>query len=167
MFWYRPEQDNNQENQQNETSASCDEVTKNCLGKVWTVTLNSESYGFVKSLADVDRLLEKLHVSACSTLEPTHELMITHNTDKTHFQITHREKNSIFYRSRCIYDLRVRKCKAIDVDLFLDQQNDDFLENISNSENDDDQRSATEDEVELDEVEEPNIQDNLADNNKF
>ena len=107
-------------------------------------------------------------MNACSTLEPTHELMITHNTNKTHFQITHRDKNSLFYRSRCIYDLRVRKCKEIDVMLFLEQQND-FFEDTSDSENDDDQTSATEDEdeVELDEVEEQDNQENAEDDNKF
>tara|TARA_B110000483_G_scaffold180043_1_gene212859 strand:- start:299 stop:838 length:540 start_codon:yes stop_codon:yes gene_type:complete len=122
MFWFQSEKST----QHSTGKTSCDNdpsttqtdgITEHTTGgKIWTITINKHLHGYLKNESDVDSLISKLHITACSDLDPTSELVLTHNNTKTRFQIQQKYKNTIIgYTLRCIYDVEIRECDELDI----------------------------------------------------
>lgn len=159
MFWYRSENNTANNDKELDDAKPCNNETNEMkCSKIWIITINDALYGYLHNSDDVDRLISKLHISACSDLDPTSELVITHDNTKTKFQITQKYKNHFIPRLRCIYDIKIQSCSEINT-----QGNFN-----SDSENESDDESNHDDGAEcVDGGEDVHTDIELPDNNQF
>ena len=137
MFWYRSDHNTTSNEKESNDSTSCNKTNEMKSSKIWIITINDVVYGYLQNSDDVDRLISKLHISACSDLDPTSELVITHDNTKTKFQITQKYKNYLIPRHRCIYDIKIHSCSEINMeDNFTSDSDNDSEEESNHDETD-------------------------------